>query len=70
MNKNLNQDLSVFLKAFDLRLKQATVNDHAHHKVGLRVIKACFRMATRDVGVHISCEVENALVHAIVENDW
>lgn len=68
--KNINHDLSTLLKAFDTRLKQATVNDHQHHKIGLRIIKACLRQATRDISGHISADMENAVVHAIVDNDW
>lgn len=68
--KNINHDLSALLAAFDKRLKQATVNDHQHHKIGMRVIRACFRQAARDLSGHISEDTENAVVHAIVDNDW
>jgi predicted HD phosphohydrolase len=69
-NTAINHDLSTLLKAFDKRLGQATVNDNHHHKIGMRVIKACLRQAARDVSGHISTVVEDALVHAIVDNDW
>lgn len=69
-HQTINHDVSALLKAFDTRLKQATVNDHQHHKVGLRVIKACWRQAIRDISGHISTGVEDAVMHAIVDNDW
>jgi hypothetical protein len=63
---DLNHDLSELLKHFNSRLAQATVNDHHHHRIGLKVIKACLRQAARDISGQIAPETENAVIHAII----
>ena len=66
----INHDLSSLLAAFNKRLKQATVNDHHHHKIGMRIIRACFRQSLRDISGQINPETENAIIHAIIDCDW